>query len=232
MISKLKSFEAKIKGNEQESFTGQYGLKYVFTVYFEDGTEGEANSPKQQPSWNIGKEYSYTLKQHEYQGSFTNKIQMKQVEEGGSKSTGGAPKYNKTPQSGYKQSSGYKMTPEKQKMIMCQVALIATNSIMHKMQEDHSVIVRHFLSYLIKEGAKHDPISLQGALKIAAEYYQQIQVANVEIQEVLDKTTEFMEMTEKSSNWTGIIPEAGSGKVEVKEIEEPQEPVDPFMRIV
>lgn len=227
MISKLKSFEAKIKGNEQESFSGNYGVMYVFTVYFEDGTEGEANSTKQQPSWNIGKEYEYTKDVKTFDWGTVTKIKMKQVKEEGS--YGNKPAASK--------GGGYKMTPEKQKMIMCQVALIATNSIMHKMQEDHSVIVRHFLSYLIKEGAKHDPISLQGALKIAAEYYQQIQVANVEIQEVLDKTTEFMEMTEKSSKWSGEIPTVGDGKVNMKELdkdpkEDNAEPVDPFMKIV
>ena len=107
------------------------------------------------------------------------------------------------------------MTPEKQKQIMCQVSYIATNTIMNRMQDDYDTIVREFLSYLILNGEKHDPISLQGALKIAAEYYANVDPNDdeillkaegvVTINMVLDKTQQIIINTEKSSKWNGSL---------------------------
>ena len=202
MQSKLKSFTAKMKNGQHDTFSTNYGQMWVFDVTFEDGTRGEANSTKQVPNWNAGKEYEYTATSKQFDWGTVNKIKMKQVEQEA------APKGGRTGYSG-------KMTPEKQKEIMCQVSMIAANSIMNKLEEDYDTIVRNFLSFLIINAKHHDPISLQGALKIAAEYYSNVDPNDDEpllaaegilsIELVLNRAKSNINKTEKSRTWNGAL---------------------------
>ena len=190
------------------SFQGRNGMMFVFDVAFENNDRGQANSTKQTPTWVIGKEYNYEIEEKKFDWGTVWQIKgMKAADYDASKS-GGAP--------AKKGGGGYtKMTPEKQKQIMCQVSYIATNTIMNRMQDDYDTIVREFLSYLILNGEKHDPISLQGALKIAAEYYANVDPNDdeillkaegvVTINMVLDKTQQIIINTEKSSKWNGSL---------------------------
>lgn len=219
MKSKLKAFEAKIKGNSQESFTSSYGKQmFVFTVFFEDGTEGEANSTREQPHWKIGDEYTFEREVKTFDWGTITKIKgMKKLEEEG--------QYSKS-----SPSSRHQKSPDDQKRIQAQVALIATNSIMTKIQEDHDTIVREFLSWLILTGTGNNVITAQGCLKISSEYWREVPTQEVTIKSVIDTANEFLNKVNKSARWDGIInreTSQPSSKESEKSTEKPQSEVDP-----
>ena len=57
----LKTFEPLMKEGIHDSWIGQHGTMWKFTMEFEDGTKGNVQSPKQQPSWKIGDEYIFEI---------------------------------------------------------------------------------------------------------------------------------------------------------------------------
>ena len=225
MQSKLKSFTAKMKNGQHDTFSTNYGQMWVFDVTFEDGTRGEANSTKQVPNWNAGKEYEYTATSKQFDWGTVNKIKMKQVEQEA------APKGGRSGYSG-------KMTPEKQKEIMCQVSMIAANSIMNKLEEDYDTIVRNFLSFLIINAKHHDPISLHGALKIAAEFWREVPTAEVTIQSVIDTAKDNINKTESVRKWNGALETSTKESLEENppshmsdQLDQQPEKTNPFLNL-
>lgn len=89
--SKMKSFEKRMTNGVHDTFQGGKGLLYKFTVTFENGDTGGANSTKSEPSWKIGDEYTY---EKSVTGNYTNFKGMKKVEQGGGYSGGGNSKAN------------------------------------------------------------------------------------------------------------------------------------------
>lgn len=61
MEANLKSFEPLMNNGNHDSYIGQHGTMWKFTMEFEDGTKGNAQSPKQQPSWKIGDTYIFDV---------------------------------------------------------------------------------------------------------------------------------------------------------------------------
>lgn len=68
MIAKITKFEPLIINGLHSTYSGSKGTLYKFTVTFDNGTMGTANSTKQSPSWVIGEEYSFDIS--EYNGYF------------------------------------------------------------------------------------------------------------------------------------------------------------------
>lgn len=80
---KLISFVPLMKGNVQDTYSGNNGMLYKFTVTLDNaGTQvtGTANSSKQQPSWKINEEYTYEVA---VQGNYTNIKNMKSINQAG-----------------------------------------------------------------------------------------------------------------------------------------------------
>lgn len=231
--SKIKSFEAVIAGNTQKSWESKYGkTMFVFDLYMMNGDNGRANSTSQSPTWNKEDVYTYDYVSREHEGTVYHDIKQ----------------LKKKDQEGYKggsKSGGYKMSPEKQKQIMCQVSMISANSVTNKLSEDYDTIVRQFLSFLILNGQAHDPISLQGALKIAAEYWRVIPDDSVTIEKILQTAKDNIIKTEASGKWNGKIEQSQSSTPQSLKDQPPshqddqldQNPpeesgADPFLKIV
>ncbi len=75
--SKLKSVAPTIINGVHSTFAGQKGILYKFTIEFENGDKGGANSTKPTPSWQVGLEYTYTKTQN---GEYINFKDLKKVE--------------------------------------------------------------------------------------------------------------------------------------------------------
>ncbi len=85
MIAKLKSFEPIMHGGQHLTWQSDYGTQYKFKIRFDDGTEGDCQSPKQQPSWKIGEEYEFEIKES---GDYKNIKGLKSTSyQGGGKSS-------------------------------------------------------------------------------------------------------------------------------------------------
>jgi len=77
--SKIKSFSPNIVGGQHKSWTGGPSNipYYEFHIEMENGDKGIASSSKTEPSWKIGVEYTYEIKQF---SNYAPKIsQLKQV---------------------------------------------------------------------------------------------------------------------------------------------------------
>ena len=88
---KLISFTPLISNGVHETYTGQNGVMYKFTVVLlTDNVQisGVANSTKQQPSWKVGTDYTYD---HVVNGSYSNIKSMKSVEQAGKPGGGSKP---------------------------------------------------------------------------------------------------------------------------------------------
>ena len=60
--AKLMAFEPSIdKDSVHKTFSASYGRLWKFIVEFDNGDKGEASSTKQEPTWQIGEEFSYEL---------------------------------------------------------------------------------------------------------------------------------------------------------------------------
>lgn len=233
--SKLKSFEAKIGNNGQETFQSSYGkTMYVNTIYMENGDTGQANSTKEQPNWKIGEEYNYNIDKKQFDWGTVYQITgLKMVEKEGQQG------YQK---SGYQSKGGYKKSPQDQKMIQAQVAMICANFIFNKMQEDYDTIAREFLSYLILNSNEANMISIQGCLKISSEYFKELLEPEVTIQQVIEKAKELLIKVERSKSWDGTLDKSTSASLEeqppshqndqLDQTQPEQGGTDPFMKIV
>ena len=241
--SELVSYEKRMYKGEHSNWKGTYD----YNVQFRNGDVCITGKKNPDAHFIVGEVYFYDYEEKQMtpnwlkksaKGMKTQAEKDKAEEYAKGKSQSGAT-------GGASKSGGYKMSPEKQKHIMCQVAMISANSIMNKMQEDYDTIVRHFLSFLILNAKDHDPISLQGALKIAAEYWNQVPTEEVTIDTVLSTAKTRIENTEKAGKWDGVIPDTNKPPVVKEEPvinqevepsgpkdEEPPKGEDPFLKIV
>ena len=233
--SKLVRWEKRIYKDVHSNYQGNWD----FNVQFENGDELITKKKSPDATFQIGELYHYEYVEKQMTPNWLKKsaIGMKteaELEKGKEYASG-----KTTPRQG-----GYKMTPEKQKAIMCQVSMISSNTIMNKLSEDYDEIVRQFLSYLILNAPNHDPISLQGALKIAAEYWNQVPVETVSIEQILQTTTDNIIKTEKSGKWDGTLKKSMKESLPEQSLQDdrplenppleqpPEESQDPFLRIV
>lgn len=81
MQGKLIKFEPLITNGVHETYQGQRGLLYKFTVTFQTGDKtvvGTANSTKDKPNWEVGVLYNFETSVH---GQYTNIKGIKKVDD-------------------------------------------------------------------------------------------------------------------------------------------------------
>ncbi len=176
---------------QQDSYNGKNGLVYKFNLVFANGDSGEGSAKSTTKVFPIGKNCTYTKYTREYKGStFMSFTSVKDAD---------APAY--TPGGGGsapRSSGGYKKTPDQQKIIINQVALIGYNSCMLSLvgedEKGNPVMVNGNDAYLaFREwmynkifNLNEDPMTLQGVFKIACENVG-TKADNVTLETVLKK---------------------------------------------
>lgn len=180
--AKLVSFQAKIyNGAHQKMYEN---FKFIMT--WDNGDVGVGLSKTQAGIWIIGTIYVYQWVQGKYD------IEFKAIKDPSK------PAYDPNQRQTSKSSSGYKKSPEEQKRIINQVALIGYNSCMLNLittdKDDNKVAVSGNDVYLaFREwmynkifNLSEEPITLQGVFKIACENIG-VKSDQVTIQDVLTK---------------------------------------------
>jgi len=178
--------------SKENDYKGIKSLLYYFNVEFDNGDVGTARSKNPQGNFKIGEEYSYNV------NVFNNN--------GHENKSFSSLKNLSNPYSGYRREN-----PENQKEIMNQVALLATNMVMRKIDKEFLEVYKALRSWLYTQVLDNgeDSRSMSGVLKIAAGYYQEADIKNVHIESVtkyadslikLIKDTTWKETTQNQSS--------------------------------
>jgi len=160
---------------QQDSYNGKNGLLYKYNLVFANGDSGEGSAKTTTKVFPIGKNCSYVKYTREYNGTiFMSFSGVKDVDAPAYNAGGGNPQQNTG-------GGGYKKSPDTQKMIINQVALIGYNSCMANLigedEQGHAITISGNDAYLgFREwmynkvfNLNEEPITLQGVFKIACE---------------------------------------------------------------
>lgn len=165
---------------------GTTSLYYYFTVEFDNGDKGSARSKSPQGAFKMGDEYSYNVKIFTNNGyenkSFSSLKNLSRPFKGGG---------------GYKKDN-----PETTKQIMNQVALIATNMVMRKIDMEYINVYKALRNWLYTQVFDNGEESkfMSGILKIATKYYQEADIKAVKLESVTLYATSLIKLT-KDISW-------------------------------
>lgn len=206
--SKLMRFSPKMVKGQQRSWTNRDGkTNYTFYVEFENGDKGEADKQTTNPDWTIGTEYSYKCENKVFDwGNVWKVTAMKDpVKE--------AERQNK-PGGAKPARGGYRMSEEEQKEIMIQVCMIAANDTMNKLSEDYNTIISKYMNWLMMYcfDGEHKAIGIQGILKITAHYFHELPVAEITIDQVLERATKSLSALKSARKWQKKSPPVNSSE--------------------
>lgn len=171
---------------KSSEWKGVASLYYYFNVEFDNGDKGSARSKSSQGSFKIGDEYSYNVNVFNNNG-YENKSFSSLKNLSSPFVSGG----------GYKKES-----PETTKQIMNQVALIATNMVMGKIDKEYLDVYKVLRAWLYTQvlDNKEDSQSMSGILKIATKYYQEADIKAVKLESVTLYATSLIKLT-KDISW-------------------------------
>ncbi len=180
---------------KESEYQGVKTNYYYFTLEFDNGDTGSARSKSTQGSFKIGDEYSYNMNIFNNKG-YENKSfsTLKNLSWSGNSFTN-------------------KESPDTQKQIMNQVALIATNMVMRKIDKDYLEVYNALRKWLYTKvlDDKEDSRSMSGILKIAAKYFQEAAMEKVNLGSVtlfadeLIKTTKDISWESQSQKSTNLL---------------------------
>lgn len=161
-------------------------VNYEFMLSFDNGDSGKANARSATGSYKIGEEYNYERELKTYNNE--QYWQFKGVQN--ASYVPNAPK-------------GGQRSPEDQKQIINQVALICANNIMTKVDAEYNDLYLHLKNWLYMKifSLSENPISTQGVIKIACEYYREAAIKTVTLTQLTDLADKLMN-TVKNTTWT------------------------------
>lgn len=153
---------------KESEYKGVKTLYYYFTLEFDNGDVGSGRSKSPQGSFKIGDEYSYNVNIFNNNG-YENK-------------SFSSLKNLSSPFGSYSK----KETPDTTKQILNQVALIATNMVMRKIDKEYLEVFKVLRKWLYTQvfDKGEDSRSMSGILKIAAEYYHEADIKEVKLESV------------------------------------------------
>jgi len=169
--------------SKESEYKGIKSLLYYFTLEFDNGDVGTARSKNPQGNFKIGEEYSYNVNVFNNNGHENKSFS-----------------YLKNLSNPYVYKG--KENPENQKQIMNQVALLATNMVMRKVDKEFLDLYKELRTWLYTQVLDNgeDSRSMSGILKIAAGYFQEADVKSVKLESITKYADSLIKLT-KDTSW-------------------------------
>jgi hypothetical protein len=164
MKGKLVAFTPKLNNGVHETYQGQKGLLYKFTVTFNcNGTDriGTANSTKQSPSWKVGDEYTFDETSKEFNGStYINFSGIKSVDAAGF--------------TGQKKSDpAFILQKCFECAVECSFSFFEVNTSIYK-EESESQLIGTFYDFIVSHKEESERWSALTALRLAVGKYSRL----------------------------------------------------------